>query len=230
MTLYLYGPPASGKTTTAFALARRFGRMAVDLDAEIVRRAGMPIPEIFATRGEAEFRRLESETLRAVSAPIVALGGGALLDPANRAFAESNGMVVVLDVDAGTIAKRIEAAKGTRPLGDMLEKRRAHYASFAHRADADTAILLPRPLRGAVAPPASKSHLHRLLIAEFLAGGLVPAADAGDCADVAATKRCIAALRAGGLTPVLDVGESGSTLRFFAPVAAALGFKASFVI
>jgi 3-phosphoshikimate 1-carboxyvinyltransferase len=229
MTLYLYGPPACGKTTTAMALARRFGRMAVDLDAEIVRRAGRSIPDIFASDGEAAFRRLESETLRSVSAPIVALGGGALLDPANREFAEKNGMVVVLDVDAETIARRIEAAKGTRPLGDMLERRRAHYASFVHHADADTAILLPRLLRGAITPPPSKSHLHRLIVAEFLSSGGIPAPDAHDCADVAATKRCIAALRPGVASPVLDVGESGSTLRFLAPVAAALGFKPSFV-
>ena len=229
MVLYLYGPPASGKTTTAFALARRFGRMAVDLDAEIVRRTGRPIPEIFASDGEAAFRRIESETLRTVDAPIVSLGGGTLLDPANREFAEKRGMVVVLDADAETVAKRIAAAKGTRPLGDMLGKRRAHYASFAHHADADTAILLPRPLRGAVTPPPSKSHLHRLLVAEFLSGGEIPPADPADCADVAATKRCIAAMRRGGAEVVLDVGESGSTLRFFAPVAAALGFKASFV-
>lgn len=226
-TLYLYGPPASGKSTLARKLSRDFGRMSVDLDEEIVRRAGMSIPEFFAAHGEPAFRKVESEVLRSVDAPIVALGGGTLLDPENRRYAEEHGFVAVLDVDAETIARRIEAAKGTRPLGDRLAERREHYASFPHRIDADTKVMLPRMLRGLVTPPPSKSHLHRLLIAEYLATGECAAIEEPDCEDIAATKRCLLALKAG--ESVLDVGESGSTLRFLAPVAAALGVKAEFV-
>lgn len=233
-TLYLYGPPASGKSTLARKLSREFGRMSVDLDEEIVRRAGRTIPEIFATDGEAAFRKLESETLRLVDAPIVALGGGTLLDPSNRAYCERQGLVAVLDVDPETIAARVEAAKGTRPLGDMLKARAAHYASFAHHVDGDTRILLPRKLRGAITPPVSKSHLHRLLIAEFLAGVRGGSAAATDvCADIDATVRCLDAVRSAQTagrsdadrTVDLDVGESGSTLRFLAPIVAALGLK-----
>ena len=234
-TLYIYGPPASGKSTLARNLSRQWGRMSVDLDEEIARREGRTIPEIFATEGEAGFRRIERETLERVKAPIVALGGGTLLDPACRAYAEKHGFVVVLDVDDATLAERIATAKGTRPLGNKAAERRAHYASFPHHVDADTRIILPRPLRGVLTPPVSKSHLHRLLIAEFLAGGDV--SRLGDpqteAADLIATRRCIAALsaaRTAGLpTATLDCGESGSTLRFFAPLAAALGVKASFV-
>ena len=232
-TLYLYGPPASGKSTLAKSLAKEFGRMYVDLDEEIVRRVGLTIPEIFKSKGEAEFRRIESETLRELNYPIVALGGGTLLDPANRAFAEENGFVAVLDVDDATIAARIAADGNTRPLGDKLAERRAHYASFAHHVKSDSKILLPRKLRGAITPPVSKSHLHRLLIAEFLAGGALPAQNAGECADIDATRRCIAALdeakKRGLKSAILDCGESGSTLRFFAPIAAALGIKAEFI-
>ena len=232
-TLYLYGPPASGKTTLAKRLARECSRMYVDLDEEIVRKTGMTIPEIFASRGEAEFRRIEAEVLRQVSAPIVALGGGTLLDPANRAFAEERGFVAVIEVDAETVAKRIEAASGTRPLGNKMVERSAHYQSFPHRIKPDTKVLLPRKLRGAKTPPVSKSHFHRLLIAEFLSGGSLPPPGACECADIAATRRSIASLdearRIGAKTALLDCGESGSTLRFFAPLAAALQVKAEFL-
>jgi len=240
-TLYLYGPPASGKSTLAKELARDYGVDALDLDELIVRRTGMDIPRIFAVRGEAEFRRIESETLREAQASVIALGGGTLLREENRAFAEKNGFVAVIDADEETIAKRIEAAQGTRPLGNRFAERKAHYASFAHRIDGDTRVILPGRLTGRVRVNSSKSHIHRLLIAEFLAGAAAtqsgvpdPAAPAcGECEDISATRRCIAALseakRAGCANAVLDCGESGSTLRFMAPVAAALGISAEFV-
>ena len=78
--------------------------------------------------------------------------------------------------------------------------------------------------RGQVAVPRSKSHEHRLLIADFLAGDtarLKPAE--GDADDILATKRCLAALATDEAAPLLDCGESGSTRRFLAPIAAALG-------
>ncbi len=78
--------------------------------------------------------------------------------------------------------------------------------------------------KGTVTAPVSKSHLHRLLIADFLAGDRSRlAADASDPDDIRATKRCLLALDTETETPVLDCGESGSTIRFLAPVAAALG-------
>lgn len=236
-TLYLYGPPASGKSTLARRLSEEFGVGYVDLDAEIVRRIGMPISQFFAERGEAAFREIESQALREVAAPIVALGGGTLLRDENREFAEKNGFVAVLDVDDEEIARRIELAKGTRPLGNKLAERRAHYAGFRHHVAPDTRIVLPGLLAGDVAVPLSKSHVHRILIADFLAGAHTTSPDGsgcGDfCEDIAATRRCIAALSAaaagGERRAVLDCGESGSTLRFMAPIAAALGVEAEFV-
>ncbi len=92
-------------------------------------------------------------------------------------------------------------------------------------------ILTPGPRRGEVTPPPSKSHLHRLLIADFLAGGrdrLNPSPD--DSADIAATRRCLRALVGDDPNPVLDCDESGSTLRFLGPVAAALGKHPRYVL
>ncbi|MGN0847144.1 MAG: 3-phosphoshikimate 1-carboxyvinyltransferase [Kiritimatiellia bacterium] len=82
--------------------------------------------------------------------------------------------------------------------------------------------LEPGPRRGVLRVPASKSHAHRVLIAEFLAGrhtSLGPSPE--DCDDVEATKRCLRALAEKGNE--LDCGESGTTRRLLGPVAAALG-------
>ena len=80
--------------------------------------------------------------------------------------------------------------------------------------------------RGQVTAPRSKSHEHRLLIADFLAGDMTRLAPAeGDADDIVATKRCLAALATDEAAPLLDCGESGSTRRFLAPIAAALGKK-----
>lgn len=88
----------------------------------------------------------------------------------------------------------------------------------------------PGPRRGTVTAPPSKSHEHRLLVANFLAGERTCLADApGDAADILATKRCLRALATDTPEPILDCGESGSTLRFLAPVAAALGKTPRFV-
>ena len=87
----------------------------------------------------------------------------------------------------------------------------------------------PGARRGSVAAPRSKSHEHRLLIADFLAGDYSRLAPAeGDADDIQATKRCLLALAGDDTAPFLDCGESGSTRRFLAPIAAALGKKPVF--
>jgi shikimate kinase len=58
--VYLVGMPGSGKSTVGREVAGRFGVPFVDLDAEIERRAGSSVADIFATQGEASFRALEA--------------------------------------------------------------------------------------------------------------------------------------------------------------------------
>lgn len=91
-------------------------------------------------------------------------------------------------------------------------------------------LIEPGLRRGAVKIPPSKSHFHRILVAEALAGSMerVETVSAEDCDDIKATKRCLAALMSDEVQVELDVGESGSTLRFLAPLAAALGKRSVF--
>lgn len=142
--LFLYGPPGSGKTTLGKALAGRFGVPFTDLDALIVEDAGgVSIPEIFAGESEAGFRARELAALEKVSARgagVVALGGGALVNPKARAAAESAGRVLFLDVPREVLAGRVMAQQGTRPLAGaadklyaLLDSRAGHYGSFPFR-------------------------------------------------------------------------------------------------
>ena len=150
-TLFIYGPPGSGKTTLGKLLAGRFGVPFEDLDDSIVSAAeGKSIPAIFADEGEPGFRARERAALEAACAApghVVALGGGALLDPACRELAESHGQVVCLDVPADVLKARIASQAGTRPLADAAEKvdrllatRSLHYDSFPVRPVAHFAI------------------------------------------------------------------------------------------
>lgn len=147
MNLTLYGPPGSGKTTVGKTLAARLGRAFVDVDDEIVARAGRTIPEIFATGGEAEFRRLETEVIAGLAAReglVITPGGGALLDPANREALERCGPIFCLRAGFDVLLARMQSP-GDRPLlaGDdpatklraLLDARRGLYDSFGEQID-----------------------------------------------------------------------------------------------
>ena len=146
--LYLYGAPGSGKSTFARKLAEAKAMPLVDLDAEIERSEGRKIKEIFAAAGEAAFRRIEKETLRRVASgrgQVVALGGGALLDPESRSLAETTGRVVFIECPQDELLRRVSRSHLRPLLADdaagrlerLLCARRDHYLSFAERITQD---------------------------------------------------------------------------------------------
>ena len=116
--LYLIGPMGSGKTAVGKRLATLLGKEFFDSDAEIERRTGVDIRYIFEKEGEARFREREREViadLTALDGVIVATGGGAVLDPANRERLASTGTVVYLRATVDAQLERTRPSR-TRPL------------------------------------------------------------------------------------------------------------------
>ena len=110
MIITLIGYRGTGKSTVAIPLAKRIGWQAIDADAELERRAGRTIRQIFDTDGEPEFRRLERETLVDLLSRknlVIAAGGGAILNPQTRADFKAAGPVVWLQASVETIDQRL---------------------------------------------------------------------------------------------------------------------------
>lgn len=137
----LVGPPGAGKTTIGTLLAQELGVPFDDTDAHIEAVAGKPIPEIFIDDGEEQFRALERAAVSAAMATsvgVLALGGGAILSPENRA-ALAGHPVVYLSVDLADAVRRVGLGQG-RPLltvnpratlRHLLDQRRPLYESVA---------------------------------------------------------------------------------------------------
>lgn len=99
LNLILVGMPGCGKSTLGQAVAAALQREFVDCDAEIVRRAGKSIPEIFAQDGEGAFRALEGGVLADVCRGhglVISTGGGAVLRAENRDAMRQNGRVCLI--------------------------------------------------------------------------------------------------------------------------------------
>jgi shikimate kinase len=144
--LVLVGPPASGKTTVGTAVAQRCGLTFRDTDADVEVLAGTSVADVFVQRGEAYFRELEEQAVARALAEhdgVLALGGGAVTSAATRellvAHGRAGGVVVWLDVDLASAAKRVGLARdrpilGVNPramLRSMLEIRAPLYAEVA---------------------------------------------------------------------------------------------------
>ena len=115
----LVGMMGTGKSSAGLELAARLGRPFIDTDEEIAATTGRTIAEIWSAEGEAKVRAVEStvlsEALASSSPSVIAVGGGAVLDPANRAAISEAGDVVWLRAQAHTLAQRLGDGAG-RPL------------------------------------------------------------------------------------------------------------------
>jgi shikimate kinase len=120
--IYLVGFMGSGKSTIGRLLADRLGWNFFDMDHEIVAAEGASIREIFETRGEPEFRRIETAILgQHVSwieqgrPSVLALGGGAFAAKGNRALIEDRGITIWLNCPFEIVERRA-ADTAHRPL------------------------------------------------------------------------------------------------------------------
>ena len=99
LNLVLVGMPGCGKSRIGKIVAGLLHREFVDLDAEVVKIAGMPIPEIFAKFGEARFRELERQAAVAVAARknlVIATGGGTIVQPGAPEIFRATGRICYL--------------------------------------------------------------------------------------------------------------------------------------
>jgi 3-dehydroquinate synthetase len=142
----------AGKSTVGHEVAARVGREFVDLDREIERETGKPVPQIFGERGETAFRVLETQAvrsaLRRAEPAVIALGGGAVTSDASRALLRERAVTVLLEVDVDEAWRR--AAGGERPLArdeaqfrDLYAERDPVYRDVADASarDADDVVL-----------------------------------------------------------------------------------------
>ena len=139
----------AGKTTIGRELSKTLGWRFTDLDDVVVKRAKKSIPEIFASEGESAFRHHESQSLLEViarsanNAMVIALGGGAYVQPNNfEAIRQSGCRTVHLDADLKTLLGRCQQEGKTRPLlqdenqfRQLYEARQSGYMRADHRVD-----------------------------------------------------------------------------------------------
>ena len=141
--VFLIGPMGSGKTAVGRQLGRLLGLAFRDSDADVVARTGVDISYIFEQEGEAGFRARERESIERLTALdriVLATGGGAVIDPANRRALAGRGVVVYLQTSVEQQLARtrharhrplLSVADPVRVLEELLDQRVPLYAETA---------------------------------------------------------------------------------------------------
>jgi len=142
--LWLIGMMGAGKTTVGQRVAAHLSVPFYDIDAEVGRRSGCSITQLWGEKGEAAFRELEAITITAVAdrpSGVVATGGGVILRESNVVTMRASGTVIWLSVPVDELERRVGSdpsrpllaeAEGIERLSSLLEGRRARYGDAAH--------------------------------------------------------------------------------------------------
>lgn len=132
MNIVLVGMPGCGKSTVGRIVAEALGRELVDSDQAIKNATGISPSEIIKSKGEAEFRKVESQVLADIckqSSLVIATGGGAVTIPANKDILRQNGVVVFIDRDISLLATDDRPLSVNLP--ELYKKRLPMYNDFA---------------------------------------------------------------------------------------------------
>ena len=134
LNIVLIGMPGCGKSTVGKVLAEKTGKGFIDADRCIEDLAAKSIPEIFATIGEAGFRKLETQVLQELgkrSGLVIATGGGCVTKPENYSLLHQNGTIYYLMRDISSLPTEGRPLSQKDTLTQMFEMRKPLYAQFA---------------------------------------------------------------------------------------------------
>lgn len=145
MNLVLIGYRGTGKSEVGRRLARQLGMGLIGMDADIVRRAGMSIPDLVEKFGWPKFRDLETAEARKLAERdnlVIDTGGGIIERPENIEVLQANARIFWLKAEVETIVARIQAGTErpaltpgktfTEEVAEVLERRTPKYRSAAH--------------------------------------------------------------------------------------------------
>ena len=152
MNIVLIGYRGTGKSVVADILSQRLSMKSFGMDAEIVKKAGKPIPEIVESSGWDIFRDMESEIAQSLSNEdniIIDTGGGVIERPENIEVLKANGLILWLQASVDIIVSRIESGTErpalvegktfTEEVAEVLERRLPKYSGAAqYTIDTDT--------------------------------------------------------------------------------------------
>ena len=132
--IVLVGMPGCGKSTVGGMLAALLHKKFVDIDAEIVKQAGMSIPEIFQESGEDRFREWETQVLTQIgkeSGLVIATGGGAVTRSENYPLVHQNGRIVWLKRSIHSLPTDDRPLSQKNRLEEMYAVRKPMYEAFS---------------------------------------------------------------------------------------------------
>jgi shikimate kinase len=155
MNIVLIGYRGTGKSAVGKIVAERLNMDCISMDARIIEKAGMSIPEIVKKHDWPGFRDLETEVARELAAQdnlIIDAGGGVIERPENIEALRANGLIIWLKASVATIVSRIEgdsqrpsltgAKSFTDEVSEVLERRTPRYKAAA-QYEIDTDPLTP---------------------------------------------------------------------------------------
>ena len=133
-SLCLIGMPGAGKTFLGSKMAEASGREFVDIDVEIEAEEGMSVSEIFSLKGEAYFRKLETEKLRQACKGrglVIATGGGVVKTEENFKIIRQNGTVIWVKRDLDKLQTEGRPLSIATPVGQLYDERKDAYERWS---------------------------------------------------------------------------------------------------